>query len=151
MALLLIPITIFIDTTSNQYYIKLQGLAKANLEQHKQEIFRIRLKILIFNFYLYPLKAQAKNKLNKKKRYSPKPKRKFLIKKILRMTKTFRVTHFLINIDTDNYILNAKLYPLFGLLNYNGCNCHINFQGQNQLILLVKNRPINIIKSFINF
>ena len=52
--------------------------------------------------------------------------------------------------DTGNCILNAKLYPLFALLNYYTGNFYINFQGRNQLVLLVKNRPIDIIKSLIN-
>lgn len=150
-SLLLAPIYIYINTQTNQYYIQLLGLAKANFEKDDAELFRIRLNILFFNFYMYPLKKKDSNKENKiKNRHSLKSKKRISIRKVYNILKTFKVTQFYINIDTGNYILNAKLYPLFALLNYSTEKFYINFQGQNQLVLLVKNRPINIIKSFIN-
>ncbi|MFD2724647.1 hypothetical protein [Hyunsoonleella rubra] len=149
LALLFAPITICINTNTNQYYVKFKGLAQAYLEPNKEELFRIRLKILMFNFYFNPLKA--KKTTYKKKRDDFKPKKKFPFRKVLRIIKTFRVTYFLLDIDTDNCVLNAKLYPLFALLNYKRGYWHINFQGRNQLVLVVKNRPMHIIKSFINF
>ena len=152
ISLLLVPITVCLDTTSNQYYVQLQGLAEANLEQHDAEIFRIRCKILFIKFYIYPLKKKSVNKKKEvKKSDVVKQKKDVPFKKIFRVIKTFKVKHFFMNIDTGNCISNAKLYPLFALLNYSIGGFYINFQGQNQLVLLVKNRPIDIIKSFINF
>lgn len=149
---LFVPVTGCIDTISNQYYIKIPGLAKANLEGDKSEIVRIRLVVLFFQFYLYPLrKMKSKQKKANKDEGELKLKKQMPFKKMFRIIRTFKITRFLLDIDTDDYILNAKLYPLFVLLKYNGVNCNVNFQGRNQLVLCVRNRPIHIIKSFINF
>jgi len=151
LSLLITPIIIYIDTLTNQYYIQLLGMAKANFEKDDAEFFRIRLNILFFNLYIYPLKKKASNKEKEiKNHHSLKSKKRISIRKIYNILKTFKIKQFFINMDTGNYILNAKLYPLFTLLNYNTGNFHINFQGRNQLVLLAKNRPIDIIRSFIN-
>ncbi|WP_142785880.1 hypothetical protein [Changchengzhania lutea] len=152
IALLLVPVIICIDTVSKQYYIQLQGIVKANLEGHDTEVFRIKLNVLLMKFYIYPLKKKRLSKRGKSKKNDvDKNKRHLPFIRVLKMLKTFKVKDFFINIDTGDLILNAKLYPVFALLNYNGGKYHINFQGQNQLVLLIKNRPIYIIKSFINF
>jgi hypothetical protein len=151
VSLLLVPITICLDTTSNQYYIELQGLIKADFERHDVEVFRVGLKIFFIKFYIYPLKRKRLNKQKKdKEKGLAKAKKHLSIIKIFKILKTFKVTHFFANIDTGNYVLNAKLYPLFALLNYNNGNFHINFIEINQLVIHIKNRPIYILKSFIN-
>ena len=150
--LLLAPITICIDSMSNQYFIELKSLIKANLEKHEAEFFRIRMKIVFMNFYIYPFKTRRLKKQKRgKEKQVMKAKRHSSSIRIFKILRTFKIKQFYINIDTGNCILNAKLYPLFALLNYNTGNFYINFQGQNQLVLIMKNRPINIIKSFINF
>jgi len=151
VSLLLAPIIVCIDTSSNQYYLQLQGLIKANLEKHDTEIFRIRLNVLFMKFYIYPLKKKRINKQKKSnKEHLSKHKKHISFSRSFKILRTFKIKQFFIDMDTGNCILNAKLYPLFALLNYNTGNFHINFQGRNQLVLIVKNRPIDIIKSFIN-
>ncbi len=149
--LLLTPIIVKVDTSSNQYYIQLRGLFKANIESDKKELLRVQVNILFLKFYVYPLNYLGLDKRNKHKINNIKKKATLIkIKRILKILKTFRVKRLFVNIDSGNCILNAKLYPLFALLNYNRGNFHVNFEGQNQLVLHLKNRPINIIKSFIN-
>ena len=149
LGLLFLPIIIYIDTTSNQYYIQFKGVFKISFEKHDLEIFRLRLKILFFNFYFYPLKIKTIKKDKELIQHKlKKPKKHIPLSKIIRVIKTFKVKNCLINIDTGNCILNAKLYPLFAFLNYNHGNFFINFQGQNQFILVLENKPINILKSY---
>jgi len=151
VTLLLLPIIFYINTTSNQYYIQLQGVFKANLEAHDTEIFRIRLNLFFMKFYIYPLKMRYKKPKEKvKKEHIPKSK-SYSLTKIFRVVRTFKVEQFFMNIDTGNYVFNAKLFPLITLLNYKTEHFKVNFLGQNELVLLVRNRPINIIKAFINF
>ena len=45
-------------------------------------------------------------------------KRKIEFKTMLRLLKSFKVQKLLVDIDTGDCILNAKLYPIFGFLNY---------------------------------
>ena len=149
LGLLFLQIIIYIDTTSNQYYFQLKGVFKISFEKHDLEIFRLRLKILFFNFYFYPLKIKTIKKDKEVIQHKlKKPKKHIPLRKIIRLIKTFKVKNCLINIDTGNCILNAKLYPLFAFLNYKYGHFFINFRDQNQFILVLENKPINILISY---
>ena len=148
--LLFVPIVLFIDTEQNIYYLQLKGLAKASLQSDEIEILKIKLKLLFFNFYVFPFKPKTTSaKVQKNKTIKKKSKKKEF-KKVLKVVKTFKVKQFKIDIDTGDCIFNAKLYPLFAMLNYKYGGFHVNFQNKNALLLVIENRPIRIIKSFIN-
>lgn len=150
--LLLAPIVLFIDTATNQYYVRLKGLAKLNIEPDEKELLRIKLKIFFLSFYFYPLKKIGSSKSKKTvKPTSRKSGKRIGFGKSMRVLRSFKVKRLLLNIDTGDCIWNAKLYPIFALLNYNIGEFSINFEGRNQLALQLQNRPINIIRSFINF
>ena len=144
------PIILWVDTYKKQYFIQLKGIAKASLEPMKEEVFRLKLNVLFFNYYLYPLKYKFQNNKNKKTERVIK-NRSIEFKKIVRVLNSFKIKKMLVNIDTGDWTLNAKLYPLFYFSNYGKGNFRINFQGRNQLVLHIQNRPIDIIKSYINF
>ncbi len=149
--LLLIPIIVNINTNQNQYEIRLHNIVKATIEEHEEELLRIKFKIFFFSFYFYPLKNIQKDKKSKSaKESTTKSRRKFSISKMMSILKSFKVRKVLIDIDTGDNVLNAKLYPFFGFLNYYLGTFNINFEGRNQLVLQIQNRPIHIIKSFIN-
>ncbi len=144
---LLVPIDLFINTNTNQYYVQIRGFAKVSIEKDNVEIIRIKLRMFFMNFYLYPLKYKwltEKKKIAKKH----KIKRKFGLKKGLQIFKSFKIKRFNLEIDTGDYTLNAKLYPVFVFLNYNVGHFKVNFEDRNQLVLHLQNRPINIIKLF---
>lgn len=147
--LLFIPIVFFIDTATDQYYIQIKGLAKASVEKHLEELIRIKLKIVLFNFYFYPFRKKSSLKAKKLiKKSSVKKRKRIGIRKILRMLRSFKVKRFLIDIDTGDCMTNAKLYPVYGLLNYGMGSFNVNYEGRNQMALYMENRPIYIIKSF---
>jgi len=147
------PIVLFIDTKTNQYYLQVKGLVKANIESHEEEFIRIRLRLFFLSFYFYPLRNIGISK-NKKIENSAENKKKIGkgigLKKGLRMLKSFKVKRFLFDIDTGDCILNAKLYPLFAMLNYNIGGFRVNFEGRNRVRLHIYSRPIYLIKSFMN-
>lgn len=151
LGLLLVPIQIYINTANNQYYLQLKGVARANLEGDTEEVIRIKLKVFFTNFYFYPLKKIGAAKPKKlKKSTVKKPKKGIPVKKIRRVLNSFKVKELFVDIDTGDYISNAKLYPVFAFLNYYRGGFNINFEGRNQVVLFIQNRPIHIIKSFIN-
>jgi hypothetical protein len=151
--LLLVPIILFIDTSTNQYFIKVKGIAKASIESDKLEVFKIRLKVFFFNFYFYPLKNNRLVKLNKDKKKVVKKKNfKWAhFTKVLRVVRSFKIKQFQLDIDTGDCIINSKLFPVFAFLNfYNHTHCSVNFESRNSVLLSLENRPIRIIKSIIN-
>ena len=151
--LLWTPIIIRIDTETSDYYVQWRGLAKARIEGDEQEIIRIKLNVLFLNFNFFPLKRLGKKK--KKKEYSEeKKKKKFNPKNghiALNVMRSFEIKKFLLHLDTGDYVLNAKLYPVFFFLDRFYGDFAINFNNKNRLALHVQNRPIFILKSFINY
>lgn len=149
--ILMVPVELYINTTRNQYYLQLKGLARASVEVDPEEIVRIRVRTFFRNFYFYPLKRiglSNTKKLDKSK--IKKRKNKVPVRKILRVLNSFKIKKIFVDIDTGNCISNAKLYPAFAFFNYCHRGFNINFEGRNQLVLCIHNRPIHIIKSFIN-
>lgn len=149
----MMPIVLFIDTKTNQYYLQVKGLVKASIERHEEELFSIRLKVFFFSFYFYPLRNIVLG--NKKRTIKSADIKKKIgkgidLEKGLRMLKSFKVKRFLFDIDTGDCILNAKLYPLFAMLNYHMGGFSVNFEGRNRVELHIYSRPIYLIKSFIN-
>lgn len=152
ISLLLIPIVLFMDTATNQYYVQLPGLAKASVESHHEEFIRIKLKLFFLSFYFYPLKNIGSKKSKKSGNKIVKKSGKSVdFGKGLRLLKSIKVKRLLVNIDTGDCILNAKLYPIFAFLNYKIGKFNINFEGENRLALHLYSRPIYLIKSFFNF
>ncbi|SNR72077.1 hypothetical protein SAMN06265371_1104 [Lutibacter agarilyticus] len=145
---LLMPIILFIDTDTNEYYVQVKGLAKASLEPIKIELLRVKLNVLFMTFYFYPLKYKWSKRNKKEQKSFNKQPVKF--KKIVRILKSFKVKKMLLKIDTGDPILNVKLYAIFSLLNYSAGNFSVNFKNKNQLALHIENRPIDMIRSFIN-
>ena len=148
--LLFARVSLFIDTSTNQYFIKLQGICKINAERDETEILKLRLHIFFLDFNFYPLHPDKKKKRKSKKK---KKKSRFSLtfKQTKLLIKSFKIKRFYLDLDTGDCITNAKLYPVFALLNYKMGHFNINFNGRNKLVLHIQNRPVYIIKSFINF
>ena len=67
-----------------------------------------------------------------------------------RLLQSFRVKSFRLELDTGNPILNAQLFPLGFLMGRYSKKVGINFQGRNDILLQIANRPIYILNAFIN-
>ena len=151
--LLLIPIILSINTKSNEYYVHLKGLAKASIESHKEELIRIELKVFFMTFYFFPINEYHKRKQLKKlkpRKHKTISRKRPSLHKGLKVLNSFKVKKFVVDLDTGNVITNAKLYPAFAFLNYHFGGFNINFEGRNQLVVQLQNRPLDIIKIFIN-
>lgn len=151
IGLLFVPMELCIDTTTDNYYFRLRGLIRANLEEHEEELVRIRLSLFFGNVYFYPLRRIGlSQKRSVKKDREGKKRKRVGIRKVIRLLRTFTIKRLIIDVDTGDCLLNAKLYPAFAFLNHTMGQFSINFQGRNHLVLYVQNRPLNIIKSFVN-
>ena len=148
--LLFARISLVIDTSTNRYFLKLQGICVINAERDEAETLKIRLNFFYFNFNFYPFRRDNK-KIIKTKKENKKSRFPLTFKQAYRLFQSFKIKRFYLDLDTGDCITNAKLYPLFALLNYKRGHFNINFNGRNKLVLHIQNRPIYIIKSFINF
>ena len=150
--LLFMKLILYVDTANNEFYIQAKGLVKAKIETHDTELIQIKLNTLFLKFSFFPLKKSKKKKKKTKTVKTTVSKRRIIeIQRLLRIARTFKVVQLLVDVDTGDCITNAKLYPPFAFLNYYGGQFRVNFEDRNRLLLNVQNRPIRIIKSFINF
>lgn len=148
VGLLFVPIRIFVDTADASYFVSLKGLARASLEPDPKELFRIRLKVFFLEGCFYPLR-----KSNKPEKIVDRParkKRRVSARTMLRLVRSFKVQKLSLDMDTGDYVVNAKLYPVFMLLDRYVGTFHINFEDRNRLVMDVRNTPYRLIKSFIN-
>lgn len=151
--LLFAPLILSIDTLYNEYFVRIKGLLKAMVKPHEEEVIVVSLTVLFFKFNLYPLQSRKKKS---KKRVGKIPekkvagKRQIPYRRLLRMLRSFKVKKLRVELDTRDPVLNAKLYPLFALLNFSVGNFGINFMNKNRLVVKIENRPIYLIKSFMN-
>ncbi len=145
------PIVISVDTAKDQYDVQLQGLARVSIEAHEKELLRIKLKVFLLHFYFYPLKKIGSGTKEKAKKRNTKGRKRFSIRKMVSVLRSFKIKRVLVDIDTGDNVLNAKLYLFLGFLNYYAGTFNVNFEGRNQLVLQLHNRPIHIIRLFINY
>lgn len=154
IGLLFLPLEFYIDTQTEQYYVKFGGLAKARIEGHDTEVIVIKIQAFFTQFEYFPLRRESKLKKKSKStqvnrvEQSKKGVRK--LKTLWRVVRSFKVQQFHLDVDTGDCISNAKLYPVFALMNYHWGGFWVNFEGRNRLVVHITNRPIYIIRSFIN-
>ena len=150
--LLFMKLILYVDTANNEFYIQAKGLVKANIETHDTELIQIKFNTLFLKYSFFPLRKSKRKKKKAKADKSTVSKRRAIeVQKLLRIARTFKVDQLLVDVDTGDCITNAKLYPPFAFMNYYGGQFSVNFEDRNRLLLNVQNRPIRIIKSFINF
>ena len=71
-----------------------------------------------------------------------------MLKKSLKVIKTFCVKEWQLSIDTGDNVRNAQLYPL-NFMRFTNNHLHINFIGENYFRLKVKSRPWKILYAFL--
>ncbi|MFT5167004.1 MAG: hypothetical protein ACI8P3_002241 [Saprospiraceae bacterium] len=157
MALLLwflvAPLVITIDSIQQRYELRWKSIGFVRIILVKEPIL---LKFRIFFFHktinVDPFKiSKAKRKIIKK---VEKKKKKAvdwtkMQRKAKRVFKSFRLEKLWLNMDTDSYYYNAFLFPLFYFIKGRNYHLRINYQGKNELCLILKNRPIRMLYALI--
>jgi hypothetical protein len=156
MWLLLAPIRLNVDSSKNKYLIIWSGLGSLTLIPAKEEWF-LNLKIGFWKKKFFLSGILEKMMKRKKKELKPNGKKKrkkygFLnsLKKVQQVLKTFEIKICKIDFDTDDYYWNALLIPALQMVNKGSrYRVAINFEGKNNILLNIENRPIKIIYSIL--
>lgn len=146
--LLWMPLELRIDSSSRLFYIRAGVLARVSLEPEPEELVQLHLRAGFWHFYWRPADFQARVKPRKKGR-KPSGSMDFSGRRALRLLRSFRVRQFRWNLDTGNPALNARLYPVFYLLDGTLGGFGINFQDHNRLELHLVNRPVRILLALV--
>ncbi len=149
--LLFLPIDIVVNTDKGLYSIRLGVLARMLVFGDVDKVLRIQLNTFFMKFNFFPVEWRFKKKEKKSKSKKHKKNRLPNLGTIRRFLGSFEVKSLVADIDTGNVLINARYFPVVAFLNfYFGTRLGINFQGRNRLVLHIRNRPINILRSFIN-
>lgn len=149
--LLLAPFIITIDNKQQIYELRWLSIGHLKLNFENEQIllqFRLLFYRNIKNIDLFKLmtsKQDIKPKEEKKKKRKKPVSWEKIKHKAINLFKSFTLKKLWLNIDTDSYYYNAFLYPVFFFLKGKNYRMNINYQGENELSLVLKNRPIRIV------
>lgn len=140
---LVAPISILADTYRNQYYLSFGGIGKAEVIPLPDDIL-IRLRVAFWDKDLYPLHPSPKKKEKKKTKPEEDKKRKkkraIPFRRIIKVLRSFNIEYFRLEVDTNDHIWNAYLWPLVYGIKPLSRHVSVNFQGRNECRLLIRNR-----------
>ncbi|KPL09192.1 MAG: hypothetical protein AMS26_23190 [Bacteroides sp. SM23_62] len=140
--ILLGPIILFLNTDTNRYFLVLPGIFKATVVP-STELFHIRGWIFFIPYKYDPFQR----KKGKRKRETDQKGRKWGLVKLrggLQMladtTHSFRIRKLHLDLDTDDFMLNAWLVPIFSFVNSDNIRMRVNFEGTSSLLLDLRTR-----------
>lgn len=156
--ILLGAIRLTIETKTREFSLQLFGLITGRVESSARNTllmieapFYSRSIDLTTTLFEKINKGMSKDKKIKKKR--KKSTSGFITKRMRsrfwKILKTFEIEKCNINIDTFDYALNGKLYPLAWWISRKGYPININFAGRQDMTFILKNRLARIIMAAI--
>ncbi|MDH3711507.1 MAG: GerW family sporulation protein [Cyclobacteriaceae bacterium] len=150
--ILLAPISMVVNTDRNLYQAGVNKVAVVKIDPRHGTV-KLRLPF-------YSIDLLAKNKKTEQRQKTKKPRKsgksgvsRIGIKKpwglLKELWQTFKVRRFHLNMDTGDYTVNARLYPLFMLMSGGVAHWQTNFRGRFSLQLHIENRLIRWIKPMV--
>ncbi|HMQ62520.1 MAG TPA: hypothetical protein PKE06_17715 [Flavilitoribacter sp.] len=144
IVLLWLPLQVEIATDKEIYEAKWSGLFRFRAVP-ADEKWRWFIRILFWETELGRGQTRVKTKPEPQKT-KKKKKGSFSIQQGLRLAKgmlaSIRVKRFRIDWDSDDFLVNAWLYPLFYLISRGKYRIHINFLGRQEASILLQARPL---------
>ncbi len=147
------PLRLFIDTKRDIYKIEWVYIGSASVISRNDD-FSIQIQILFFTKIIsFESLFKGKRPSSTAKRVTPANQRKVskptrLFSKLKKILFSFEIKTCKINWDTDDFLLNAYLYPITPFLFTPKKSFAINFEGKREVELIIENRLGRIIKSF---
>lgn len=135
--LLLGPIIFFLNTDTDRYHVALPGIFKVAVVP-TSELFHIRGWIFFVPFKYHPFrpsKDKKKEKPHRPKKKKRRPKLSGNTRMIAGAIRSVRIRRLHLDIDTDDFILNAWLVPVFTYVNRENIRMTANFEGRASLLL----------------
>jgi len=139
------PVIIFLDTQENRYHLNLPGIIKVAAVPDG-DFFLVRGRVFLIPFRFDPFTENRRKRKRKPKESSETPKRKRSLNLLQGMKlgrdvmRSFRIRRIWLNIDTDDFMLNTQLVPVFSAINSQHTRMQVNFEGDASLLLDLRTR-----------
>jgi hypothetical protein len=135
--ILFAPVIIFMNTEKGRYSLALPGIFHARVVE-SPDLFVIRGSVFFIPYCFNPFKKRRK----KTKEVKEKPRRRKRAIKPLQglnmgrnMMHAIRIRKLYLDVDTDDFTLNAWLIPVFSAVNSENIRLQANFEGNASLLL----------------
>lgn len=148
--LLWLPLELLIDTKAERYSFKWKGLCVLEVIPNTEDL-RWSLKVLYWHwegsmgemiFSIPNIKKETVQKPKKSPQTNQKPVTFTKMRKMAgNLWRALDCRRFQVDLDTGDFSLNARLYPLFLLLSRPGRSLNINFSGRQDLAIQLFTRP----------
>jgi len=160
--ILLVPVILFLHTGSDRYMVSLPGIFSVALVP-SDELFHIRGRAFFIPFRYHPFR-QSRRKRKKetvkaketekpakpaKKRRTGKPAGG--IRMGIDLLRSVRIRRLYLDMDTDDFMLNAWLIPVFSAINSENIQLRANFTGNLSLLLDMRIRLGSMLYTFIRY
>jgi hypothetical protein len=150
--LLWTPIRLVIDSKREVYQVEWQYIGSAMLIEY-DNFLSVQIQVFFFRKIIpigfsFKKKKEVKPTVKKQVRKTPSVFSSRFRPKFIKILRSFEIKRLKINWDTDDYILNAYLYPITPFLRAENKSFSINFEGKQEVELIIENRLVRIIKSF---
>ncbi len=147
--LLVAPIVLKIDTQQEIGYVKWKGIAGVRLLILADDIV-LRVQVFFWKKNFYPLSRSPKSENTKQKSKRVKKKKTPLSwRKRKKLLQSFTVETLQLDLDTDDFVQNSYLYPIFYFLSNERRQLRINYSGQLALKLEVHNRLFSLLRAWL--
>jgi hypothetical protein len=146
-----VPIEIKVDTDCELYEIGQRGTIKMSFHPGQQQL--VSIKILGFPIDISAKEAPGTDVRQSKKRRRPAIRKSleswtYLITGVV---KSFRCRRFTCNVDLDDVVLGAQLFPLASLVSKRPFYFNVNFEKKYYLETWVQVYPHRILWTLIRF
>jgi hypothetical protein len=146
--LLFSRIVVEVDTRIAKAELRWQGIGTVKVWYEDGWLLSMKVRFYQKTFRFADMKKKSKTlKDRPRKKRNKRAGTMRMLRKTIKVIKTFRVIEWRLAIDTSDYSSNAQLYPLnFARRNFGHLN--INFRDENFLVLKIHNRPWKILYAF---
>jgi hypothetical protein len=153
--LLLGPVILLVDTDRNRYQLFLPGIFKAAVVP-SEDLLHVRGWIFFIPYRFNPFRI-GKKKSSKKKDQTEKKKKKRSpsfsrgLQMFKSLARAIRIRKLRLDMDTENFLMNAWLIPAFSMVNSGNIRMTANFNGDFSLLLDVRTRIGVLLWSLIKY
>lgn len=151
ITVLFAPIRLYINTRSNIYFVSWGDVVKAAAQPIENDIdlsvsaFGLSKHVTLLKLLSSPTKDTPKKARKKKKRTSSK-----LLKRLIGpIIRSFKIKQLYANLDFHSVYWNSWLYPWGYIFYKENIHCTTNFEGKEELVLEIVNRPFWLVQEII--
>ena len=153
LGLLFTPFIVRVNTQQNQYQLR-WGIARAQFIPTKDDgKLVVQFAFWKRDFSLLQLLAKpTAKKIAQPQKPNVQRRKKagtFSFHRLWKVLRSFRMSFFYLNLDSDNFVTNAYWYPVCRALSTPTRQLRINFGGYNQCAFELRNRAVDVLIALI--